>query len=61
MKTLKQGEMTTDEYTKKTTKLYGVLGDGNALSLATKFVDGIANPMVPALVDTQTKARLWTS
>ena len=57
MNTLKQGEVTTDEYAKKTIRLYGILGDDTAfaLSLATKFVDGIANPMVQVLVDTQTK------
>ena len=55
MNTLTQGEKTTEEYVKKTISLYGILGEENALTLATKFVDGISNPMVQALVDTQTK------
>ena len=55
MNTLVQGERTTEEYVKMTVRLYGILGDNHALSLATKFVDGITNPMVQVLVDTQTK------
>lgn len=50
----------TEEYIRRTVSLYGILGDENALTLATKFVDGIDNPTVQLLVDTQMR-EVYTS
>ena len=52
MNSLSQGGRTTEEYIRKAVSLYGILGDENALTLVTKFVDGIDNPTVQLLVDT---------
>ena len=60
MNSLSQGGKTTEEYIRKAVSLYGILGDENALTLATKFVDGIDNPTVQLLVDTQMRG-VYTS
>ena len=60
MNSLSQGGRTTEEYIRKAVSLYGILGDENALTLATKFVDGIDNPTVQLLVDTQMRG-VYTS
>ena len=51
---LHQGNMTSDEYIEKANELYDTLGEEYALTLSTRFVDGIDNRAVQVHVDTQT-------
>ena len=53
MNILSQGNMTTEEYMEKANELYTVLGEDHAISLATRFVDGINDRTVQIQVDTQ--------
>ena len=54
MNNLVQSNMTSEEYLDKVKELYAVLGDEHALSLATRFVDGINDHTVQVQVDHQT-------
>lgn len=47
----------SEEYIEKANELYDILGDEYALSLSTKFVDGINDRAVQVHVDTQTSVR----
>ena len=51
---LTQGHMTSDEYIEKANELYDTLGEEYALTLSTRFVDGINDRAVQVHVDTQT-------
>ena len=52
---LTQGNLTGDEYVERVQDIYAKLGDDYALSLATRFVDGINDRMVQIQVDGQLK------
>ena len=53
MNNLVQGDLTGDEYVEKVQDIYARLGDEYALSLATRFIDGINDRMVQLQVDGQ--------
>lgn len=53
MNNLVQGSLTGDEYVERVQDIYAKLGEEYALSLATRFVDGINDRMVQIQVDGQ--------
>ena len=53
MHSLEQGVLSSDEYIDKSNDLFAILGEEYSMVLATKFMDGIRDPMTRVMVDSQ--------
>ena len=53
MHSLEQGALLSNEYIDKSNDLFTVLGEEYSMMLATKFMDGIRDPMTRVMVDSQ--------
>ena len=53
MHSLEQGALSSEEYIDKSNDLFAVLGEEYSMVLATKFMDGIRDPMTRVMVDSQ--------